>query len=55
MLKFLEDSEDVKVSLRELKEQLETPEEAGISTMQIAKQARNERPNALPDLQARRK
>ena len=29
MLKYLEDSEELKVSLCELKEQLETPEEAG--------------------------
>ena len=43
MLKYLEDNEDVKVDLGELKEQLETPEEAGISIMQIAKQTRNER------------
>ena len=43
MLKHLEDSEDMKVGLSELKEQLETPEEAGFSIMQIAKQARNER------------
>ena len=42
MLKYLEDNEDVKVGLRELKEQFGTPEEAGISIMQIAKQARNE-------------
>ena len=40
MLKYL-DSEDVKVGLSELKEQLETPEETGISIMQISKQARN--------------
>ena len=42
MLKYLEDSEDVKVGLSELKEQLETPEETGISIMQIAEQARKE-------------
>ena len=29
MLKYLEDSEDLKVGFSELKEQLETPEEAG--------------------------
>ena len=55
MLKYLEDSEDLRVSLRELKEQLESPEEAGISFMQIAQQARNERgKKVLPDLRARR-
>ena len=37
MLKYLEDSEDLKVGLGELKEQLEPPEEAGISIVQIAK------------------
>ena len=42
MLKCLEDNEEVKVGFRELEEQLEIPEEAGISFMQIAKQARNE-------------
>ena len=43
MLKYLEEGEELKVALRELKEQLEAPEEAGISVMQVAKQARNER------------
>ena len=47
MLKYLEDSEDVKVELSELKEQLETPVETGISIMQIAEQARNERGQML--------
>ena len=47
MLKYLEGSEDLKVSLRELKEQVESPEEAGGSIMQIAKQARNERGQKL--------
>ena len=36
-------SEDLKISLIELKEQLESLEEADISFMQIAKQTRNER------------
>ena len=36
MLKHLEDNEHVKVGLSELKEQLEMPEEAGTSFMQIA-------------------
>ena len=31
MLKYLEHSEDLKVGLSEKKEQLETPEEAGLS------------------------
>ena len=47
MLEYLEDNEDVKVGVSELEEQLETLEEAGISFMQIAKQARNERGQKL--------
>ena len=47
MLKYLEDSEDLKVSLSELKEQLGSLEEAGISIMQIAKQAGPERGQKL--------
>ena len=43
MLMYLEDSEDLKVSLRELREQLESREEADVSFMQIAKQARHEK------------
>ena len=55
MLKYLEGSEDLKVSLRKLREQLESREEADISFMQIAKQARNERGQTLfQDLQAAR-
>ena len=41
MLRFLEDSEDLKVGISELKEQMETPEDAGFSIMEIAQQARN--------------
>ena len=47
MLKYLEDSEDLKVSLSELKEQQKAFEEAGFSIMQIAQQARNERGQKL--------
>ena len=47
MLKYLGDDQDLKVSLRELKEQLECLEETDISFMQIAKQARNERGQKL--------
>ena len=43
MLGHLGDSEDLKVGISELTEQLETPEEEGRSIMQIAKQARNEK------------
>ena len=39
MLRYLEDSEDVKVGVTELQEQLEISEEAGVSTRQIAQQA----------------
>ena len=42
MLGYLEDSEDLKVGISELKEQLETPEEEGRSIMQT-KHARNEK------------
>ena len=37
----LEDSEDLKVGISELKEQLETPEKVGFSIMQVAQQARS--------------
>ena len=36
MLKHPEDSEDLKVSVSELKEQLEKPKKAGFSIMRIA-------------------
>ena len=42
MLKYLEDSDDVKVGVTELQEQLEISEEAGTSIRQIAWQAMNE-------------
>ena len=41
-LRYLEDSEGLKVSVTELQEQLGTSEEAGISIKQVAQQARNE-------------
>ena len=47
MMKYLEGSEDLKVSLGELKEQLESPQGAGDSVKQIAKQARHERGKKL--------
>ena len=46
-LKYLEDNEDVKVSLREITEQVVSLEEADISFMLIAKQARNARGQKL--------
>ena len=42
MLRYLEDSEDLKVSVTELEEQLRMSEEASISIEQVAQQARNE-------------
>ena len=42
ILRYLEDSEDLKVSVTELQEQLGMSEEAGISIEQVAQQARNE-------------
>ena len=42
MLRYLEDSEDLKVGVTEFQEQLGTSEEAGISIKQIAQQAMNE-------------
>ena len=47
MLRYLEDSEHLKESISELKGQLETPEEEGFSTMQIAQQATNEKGQKL--------
>ena len=43
MLDYQGTTEDLKVRLSELKEQLEPPEEAGFSVMQISQQAGNER------------
>ena len=50
MLRYLEDSEDLKVGMSELNEQLETPEEEGPSIMQIAQQARNEKGQKIFDI-----
>ena len=43
MLKFLEDSEVAKVSIRELEEQVLSPNESRINIVRIARQARNHR------------
>ena len=40
--RYLEDSEDLKVSVTELQEQLGISEEVGVSIKQVAQQARNE-------------
>ena len=42
MLRYLQDSEDLRVGVTELKEQLGISEEAGVSIRQNAQQARNE-------------
>ena len=42
MLRYLGDSDDVKVGVTELQEQLEISEEAGVSIRQVAQQAMNE-------------
>ena len=42
MLRYLEDSEDLKVGVTELQEQLEISKEAGVSIKQIAQKAMNE-------------
>ena len=42
ILRYPEDSEDLKVIVTELQEQLGISEEAGISIKQVAQQARNE-------------
>ena len=42
MQRYLEDSEDLKVGVTELQEQMEISEEVGVSTGQIAQQAMNE-------------
>ena len=42
ILRYLEDSEDLKVRVADLQEQLGMSEEAGIFIKQVAQQARNE-------------
>ena len=42
ILRYLEESEDLKVSVTELQEQLGMSDEAGVSIKQFAQQARNE-------------
>ena len=50
LLRYLEDSEDLKVGISELKEQLETPEVEGSFILQIAQQARNEKGQKIFDI-----
>ena len=47
MLKYLEDSEVLKVSTRELKEQVLSPDESSVGIVRIAKQSRNEKNKKL--------
>ena len=42
LLRCVEDNEDLNLSISELKEQLDTPEEECFRIVQMAKQARNE-------------
>ena len=55
MLRYREDSEDLKVGVTELKEQLEISEEAGVSIRRIAQQAMNENGQKICNLQAGRR
>ena len=47
MLKYLEDSEALKVSTRELKEQVLSPNESSAGIVRIARQARSEKSKKL--------
>ena len=47
MLKYLEDSEVLKVSTRELKQQVLSPDKSSVSTVRIARQARSEKSEKL--------
>ena len=47
MLRYLEDSESLKVSIRELKEQVLSPDESSVNKERIARQARSEKSKKL--------
>ena len=47
ILKYLEDSEALKVSTRELKEQVLSPDESSVSTVRVPRQARSEQGKKL--------
>ena len=47
MLRYLEDSESLKVSTGELKEQVLSPDESSVSIVRIARQARSEKSKKL--------
>ena len=53
MLKYLEDSDDVKVGITELQERLEISEKVSISIRQLAQQAMNENGQYFRNFQAR--
>ena len=55
MLRYLEDSEDVKVGITELQEQLEVPVQIGTILKQVAQQARNDISKGFCNLLARRR
>ena len=56
MLKYLEDREALKVSTRELKEQVLSPDESSVSTVRIVRQARSEKSKkVVRDFQTRSK
>ena len=47
ILKYLEDSEVVKVSTRDLKEQVLSPDESSVNTVRIARHSRSEKSKKL--------
>ena len=47
MLRYLEDSEALKVGTRELKEQVLSPNETSVSMVRIARQSRSEKSEKL--------
>ena len=55
MLKFLEDSEAGKASIRELEGQVLSPSATRINVVRIARQARDDKRQFVSDLQTRRK
>ena len=55
MLKYLEDGEVAKVSIRELEEQVSSPNESRINIVRIARQAKKDSRKIVSDGQTRRK
>ena len=54
MSKYLEDSEVLKVSTRELKEQVLSPDESSVSMVRVARQARSEKSSKLFQMRSTR-